>query len=163
MAVRMALCVAVVLLVLVQVWEKEKNEAEFLTEAEMRVLVGGAAGCDFCVAPNERLDECAHLDKFDPCQSVQCIENHLIEDTCNSSDVENCWAQLNPDLDYLIQYLRTDVNCTTNQPTWQLWRIHYYDMDCEHRNFYKRCVKNNGYCTGTLVDTATRSNAIECI
>jgi hypothetical protein len=88
----------------------------------------------------------------------------LIEDTCQPALQSNCWATIDFDLDCSIQYLRSDTNCTTDNPSsWEIWRIHYYDSTCKTRTFKVRCQKPTNNCSGTLISTSTRSPAIKCI
>lgn len=137
-----------------------------LTESEMAVLYGGHGGaaCDQCAEVSERMDECAHFTSTDPCKTNQCIENWLIEGSCQVSEQSNCWAEMDFSLDYLIQYLRADSNCSTNNPSnWDVWRINYYGSTCKSRTYLKRCQKPTNNCNGALVDTSTRANAINCI
>ncbi|MCA9446941.1 MAG: hypothetical protein KC931_07490 [Candidatus Omnitrophica bacterium] len=161
-------CLAVLGVVLfVGIWERGgPEEARPLTETEMRSLVGGHGGtsCDSCQNSVKRQDECAHFDTEDPCLADQCIENWVIENSCQVSAQSNCWAELDPDLDYLVQYLRSDSDCATDNPSkWEIWRVNYYGSTCKSRTYLTRCQKPSNTCNGTLIEYSSRSTAINCI
>lgn len=146
--------------------EEDKLGCRTMTEAEMRETVGGHGGasCDSCQNSNERMDECAHFTSGDPCRTHQCIENWLVEDSCQLSEQSDCWSELDGSLNYMVQYLRTDTNCATENPSeWQVWRIHYYGPSCKTRTYNKRCQKGANSCGGNLLATSESKGAIRCI
>ena len=144
---------------------KQQEEYVRLDEERMLGLVGTSGGCDNCHYDPRRQDECSHYDLDDDCKSDECIANYLMEDTCDVALQTSCTGTWDPGKIYLVQYVRQDTNCTTDNPDeWQTWVTHYYDDNgsCGSVVMQTRCEKPSNNCNGTLIEFGFRTGAIDC-
>jgi len=139
-----------------------------LSASQMAALAGGVASCKNCHDASARFDECRHTTTSDPnnCQTDMCIENEVVGNTCDLGTPAACTGTLDPEQPQVIQYVRSDTNCTWSTNKYHTWVTHYYDggpcADCPSVSWDVSCDKTNGQCNGTLDHTNNRGEKIVC-